>query len=374
MKQNLLLKMKWLLAVLLSTIAINSMAAETKKVLMVVSGYGQKQGEEKPGYEFDEFAKAYLVFKHNGVDVDVASPLGGTVEADNYDPNKPYNAQVLADSVAMQKLENTLSVGALEASDYNGIFVVGGKGAMFDLPKDEKLQAMIANIYEEQGVVAAVCHGPAALVDVKLNNGEYLIAGKTVNGFTNKEEQLFGKKWVKTFDFMLEDKLIARGGAFQSSDIMLSHVAKDGRLITGQNPSSTIAVATALVNDLGITPKPLAPFQDDATLALVAKILAGDADAIDAVRQSPNDYQMPLIGMYGYYYTQGAEDKDAFKNALLLMTLARDIINNPRLDLQIAKVHKALGDNTAAVAMLNDILATKPDFQPASDMLKTLSN
>ena len=71
---------------------------------------------------------------------------------------------------------------------------------------------------------------------------------------------------------MLEDKLIARGGAFQSSDIMLSHVAKDGRLITGQNPSSTIAVATALVNDLGITPKPLAPFQDDATLALVAKI------------------------------------------------------------------------------------------------------
>ena len=98
--------------------------------------------------------------------MDVASPLGGTVEADNYDPNKPYNAQVLADSVAMQKLENTLSVGALEASDYNGIFVVGGKGAMFDLPKDEKLQAMIANIYEEQGVVAAVCHGPAALVDV----------------------------------------------------------------------------------------------------------------------------------------------------------------------------------------------------------------
>ena len=188
MKQNLLLKMKWLLAVLLSTIAINSMAAETKKVIMVVSGYGQKQGEEKPGYEVDEFAKAYLVFKHNGVDVYVASPLGGTVEADNYDPNKPYNAQVLADSVAMQKLENTLSVGALEASDYNGIFVVGGKGAMFDLPKDEKLQAMIANIYEEQGVVAAVCHGPAALVDVKLSNGENLIAGKTVNGFTNKEE------------------------------------------------------------------------------------------------------------------------------------------------------------------------------------------
>ena len=109
-------------------------------VLMVVSGHGQLQGEEQPGYEFSEFAKAYLVFKAHNISVDVASPNGGPVGADQYDPNKAFNAQVLADSDIMAKLDNTLIMSSVDANEYDALFVVGGKGAMFDLPKDKALQ------------------------------------------------------------------------------------------------------------------------------------------------------------------------------------------------------------------------------------------
>lgn len=211
-----------LLALVLSSLAL---AAEQKSVLMVVSGYGQGQGEQAPGYEFDEFAKAWLVFKEHGVAVDIASPKGGKVEADKFDAKSAYNAKVLADAEAVNKLENTLSTAELESQNYDAVFVVGGKGAMFDLPKDESLQSVIAEIYQQQGVVAAVCHGPAALVDVRLDNGNYLIDGRAVNAFTNKEENLFSSKWLPDFPFMLEDRLVERGAKFQASDIMLSHVA-----------------------------------------------------------------------------------------------------------------------------------------------------
>ncbi len=97
------------------------------RILMVVSGYGQAQGKEKPGFEFDEFAKAFLMFKTNGIAVDVASPKGGAVEADEYDPNKAFNTEVLADKSIMSKLNNTLVLRDLSAEHYAGVFVVGGK-------------------------------------------------------------------------------------------------------------------------------------------------------------------------------------------------------------------------------------------------------
>lgn len=344
-----------------------------KKVLMVVSGYGQQQGQETPGYEFDEFAKAYLVFKANGVNVDVASPQGGAVEADKYNPGKPYNELVLKDEAIMAQLDNTLSTANLEASNYDGVFVVGGKGAMFDLPKDTSLQKLIADIYHQQGTVAAVCHGPAALVDVKLSDGSYLVANKAVNGFTNQEEYLFGKKWLPKFEFMLEDKLIERGGKFQSSDIMLNHVAVDNRLITGQNPSSTIAVAQELIKSLGITPVEMAQFRDDKTLNLVAELLAGNHDAAKRLSSDAEQYHIDLVGMYGYYYLNTAETDKQLQDALTLMTLGQKAINNPALDMQIAKTQHKLGDVDATKKTLNQILATKPDFEPAQDMLKTLS-
>ena len=364
-KQSLLV-----IAMLIMTTSLVKSETNTKQVLMVVSGNGQ--GEEKPGYEFDEFSKAYSVFKNNGVAVDIASPKGGQVEADKYDPSKTYNVKVLADEAIMAKLNNTLATSSIDAKTYDGVFIVGGKGAMFDLPKDTALQNIIAEIYQQQGSVAAVCHGPAALVNVKLNDGSYLVANKAVNAFTNQEEKLFGKKWINDFEFLLEDKLIERGAHFQSSEIMLNHVAIDGRLITGQNPTSTVGVATALVKSLGLTPVKMEMELEDKTLAVVAKFLAGDRFALETVKDNQAQYHMPLVGMYGFYYLKAAATTLGFERALALMLVAQEAINNPMLDMEIAKTQVKLGLTNDAKTTLNQLIAAKPDYKPAQNMLKTL--
>ena len=344
-----------------------------KTILMVLTSNGEAQGKTAPGYEFDEFSKSYLVFKQHGVAVDIASPKGGAVVADKYDPKKPFNVEVLGDSNIMKKLNNTLPTAKVNASKYDGVFVVGGKGAMFDLPYDLALQQLIADIYQDKGTVAAVCHGPAALVDVKLSDGSYLIANKAVNGFTNKEEKLFGKKWINHFDFMLEDKLIERGGQFQSSDIMLNHVAVDDRLITGQNPSSTTATALALVKSLGVTPQPVKRFADDKTLALVARVLENDDSAKQELANNGEQYKMDLVGVYGFYYLKSANNDAQYRHALTLMQLGQKAINDPKLDMQIAQTQHKIGDREAAVTTLKNLLLSQPDFTPAKEMLQSLS-
>ncbi|WP_448547498.1 DJ-1/PfpI family protein [Thalassotalea fusca] len=346
--------------------------ALSKKVLMVVSSNGEAQGEVAPGYEFEEFAKAYLIFQNNGIAVDVASPKGGKVESDEFNADKPHNAKVLADKAIMYKLANTLKTTDVDANTYNGIFIVGGKGAMFDLPKDKALQQVVADIYQQHGSVAAVCHGPAALVDVKLNDGSYLVDGKAVNSFTNVEEKLFGKKWVKHFDFMLEDKLIERGAKFQASPIMLNHVAVDGRLITGQNPTSTVGVANALVKNLGINPVVQSLDSEDTTLSVVAEFLAGDTTALTKFLNNAEQYQLPLASMYGYYFVMVAQDDEQKAQALSLMKVAQQSLKNKSLDLQIAKTQQKLGQVKDAKQTLNQILERHPDFKAAQDMLKTL--
>ncbi|GLR71570.1 type 1 glutamine amidotransferase domain-containing protein [Agaribacter marinus] len=356
----------------LGLLSFELIASDNKKVLMVVSAHGQQQGKEAPGYEFDEFAKAYLVFKAHDVDVDIASPKGGAVDADKYDPNKPYNAQVLNDTAIMAKLNNTQPTATLNAVHYDGIFIVGGKGAMFDLPNDLPLQRLIADIYQQNGTVAAVCHGPAALVNVKLADGNFLVTNKIVNGFTNQEEQLFGQKWLPKFEFMLEDKLTERGGKFQSSDIMLSHVAVDERLITGQNPSSTVGVAKALIESLGIKTVDIAQFSDDRTLSIVADILKGNIQAEKALLSTPEQFNIQLVGMYGFYYFKATETDTEIANALKLMKLGQKSINSTKLDMQIAKAQYKLGDMAATKETLHQILVDKPDFESARDMLNSL--
>jgi putative intracellular protease/amidase len=349
-----------------------SVQAETssKKVLMVVSGNGK--GEEQPGYEFDEFSKAYSVFKDNGIVVDIASPKGGQVEADKYDPSKTHNAKVLVDEAIMAKLNNTLATNSIDANAYDAVFVVGGKGAMFDLPNDTALQNIIAQIYQQQGSIAAVCHGPAALVNVKLVDGSYLVANKAINSFTNQEEKLFGQKWINDFDFMLEDKLAERGANFESSEIMLSHVAIDGRLITGQNPTSTVDVATALVKSLGLTPVKVEVELEDKTMAVVAKFIAGDKLALETLANNQEQYHISLVGMYGFYFLKVADTSHEFEQSLALMLLAQKAINSPNLDMKIAKTQSRLGQTANAKATLNQLITAKPDFKPAQALLKTL--
>ena len=130
-------RMMMLLASLALPLAVNAQS----DIVMVVSGYGAGNGETRPGYEFDELAQAYLIFRDNGLTVDIASPQGGKVEADERDPEKPYNKRLLADAEAVKKLDNTLALDQLTGASYRAVFVVGGKGGTGFIPTFEQTAA-----------------------------------------------------------------------------------------------------------------------------------------------------------------------------------------------------------------------------------------
>lgn len=353
-----------------------TVASAADRVLIVVSGEGRDQGKTRPGYEFDELSQAWLIFRDNGLEVDVASPNGGAVEADKYNAKEPFNAQLLADAAAMKQLANTRAIRDLDADDYAAVYVVGGKGAMFDLPKEAALQTLIASIHDNGGVVAAVCHGPAALADVKLADGRWLVADRAVTGFSNEEEAIFGKKWAKEFPWLLEDRLRNRGAKWQEVALMMPGVAIDGRLITGQNPYSTTAVAEAIVRATGRELEPRESWRDERTLQLVQDYLTGPKSAsVDALKARPDYYHTELIGLLGYYQLQSAaEDKAAIRNAIDVMELALPYMAAPELRLGLADGHSRLGDTTRARDMLKALLAEKPDLAEAKAMLAKLGN
>ncbi len=244
-----------------------------KKVLMVVSSYGNDMGTVRPGYEFDEFSQAYLIFKNNKLSIDVASPKGGKVEPDQYNKDKPYNKLLLEDKYALSLLDNTKTTASINPEDYQAIYIVGGKGAMFDLPFDPSLQDIILNLYKRDNtVISSVCHGPAAFVNVK-DNEDYIINGVELTSFCNIEEELFGKKWVKEFPFSLETKLESRGAIFKQTDFMLSKVVVSGKFVTGQNPFSTTGSAEAVVKSLGMIPEDRELYPDERSAYLLQDLL-----------------------------------------------------------------------------------------------------
>ncbi|MDQ3618280.1 MAG: DJ-1/PfpI family protein [Pseudomonadota bacterium] len=350
-------------------------AQDPLRVLMVVSGEGRDDGKTRPGYEFDEFAQAWLIFRDNGLAVDIASPAGGAVVPDRYNPALPFNERVLADADAIARLADTRSTAKLAAGDYAAVFVVGGKGAMFDLPRDAALQALLADIHERGGIVSAVCHGPAALVDVRLSDGRALLAGKAVTGFSNEEETVFGKRWVKEYPFLLEDALRARGAQFEAAPLMQPRVVIDGRVMTGQNPYSTPRLAEAVVVALGRTPVAREPWRDEHSMALVERLLAGEADAArDALAQDTARYHVELIGMLGYYQLQAAQDTARVRAALAIMELAAPHMAEPQLQLGIAQAHHRLGDTDHARSILTRLLEAKPDMAEASQLMAELDD
>ena len=346
--------------------------APAERILVVVSGYGKDGGKTQPGYDFGEFATAYSIFQSNGMHVDIASPLGGPVEPDEYNPEDELQRSVHDDPAVASKLARTRSIRDVNSRRYAAIFVVGGKGAMFDLPKATALQSVIAQVYEAGGVVAAVCHGPAALVDVRLSNGQYLVEGKAVNGFTNAEESLFGKRWASKFEFKLEDALKARGGRFESAPIMLEHVAVHDRLVTGQNPTSAASVADAVLRLLGKTPKPRRVDQKEATLKLIARILRDEPGAANMFRKNPQAFHGPLIATYGYYYGKLATDDRSLRHALVLLEMVPQMRNKKRLRLAVAVVYEKLKDKASARRVLEQLVQSAPDFAPAKEMLSRL--
>lgn len=361
--------------VIAAATTLPTQAAEPKKVLIVVSGEGRDQGETRPGFEMDEFSQAYLIFRDNGLSIDVASPAGGAVEADKYNPKEQFNASLLADAEAMRKLADTRATRNVRAEDYAAVYVVGGKGAMFDLPADPALNLLLAKVYEHGGIIAAVCHGPAALVDVRLSDGTLLVSGRTLTGFTNEEESLFGKRWAKEFRFQLEDAMRERGAHWQEALLMMPKLVVDGRLITGQNPYSTSAVADAIVKATGRAPVARQPWRDEATMALIQRLLAGQIDeARTELAANPTGFHVELIGMLGYYQLQAAQNDAAVRHALAIMELAEPHMPEPQLKLGVADAHWRLGNASHARAMIGKLLATRPDMDEAKQLLARMSH
>lgn len=207
------------------------------------------------GYELTELARAYYVFIANGFDVDIASPHGGKppVVIDGDDMGA-FDYAFLNDAQAQKKTTDTIPVSEVDADAYRAIYFVGGKGAMFDFPDNKAIQSLVRDMYEAGKTIGAVCHGPAALVNVTLADGRALVAGKSVSGFTNEEELLLIPDAGEIFPFLLQNKLTARGANFNAGPMYLETISEDGNLITGQNPWSVWTLAESMVRQLGYAP------------------------------------------------------------------------------------------------------------------------
>lgn len=219
------------------------------KVLFVITSHGVKGSTGKPtGYYLSEVAHPWKVLTDAGYTIDFVSPKGGNPPVDGFDLKDPVNKEFWEDAFYHSKIEHSMKPGEVNPAEYVAIHFAGGHGAMWDLPDNEAIAEIAAKIYEQNGVVSAVCHGPAGLVNIKLSNGEYLIAGKKVNGFTNEEEEAAGLTDV--VPFLLETKMIERGGIFEESGKWQAHVVSDQRLVTGQNPASAEGVGKAVLEIL----------------------------------------------------------------------------------------------------------------------------
>lgn len=220
-----------------------------KKILFVVTSHNKKGNTgEKTGFYLSEAAHPWEVLTNAGYEIDFVSPKGGKAPVDGLNLGDAVNKKFWNDAVYRQKIENTLTPSAINPSQYVAIHYVGGHGAMWDFADNKELSAIAAAIYENGGIISAVCHGPAGLVNIKLSNGKYLVDGKKINAFTNEEE--VAVKLDNVVPFLLESKLITRGAMFEKSGLWQSHVVTDQRVVTGQNPQSAKAVGEAVLSAL----------------------------------------------------------------------------------------------------------------------------
>ncbi|MGH1335658.1 MAG: nuclear transport factor 2 family protein [Aureispira sp.] len=219
---------------------------DQKKILFVVTSH-EKMGtsDRKTGLHLGEVSHVYKPLQEAGYEIDFVSPKGGQTYMYGVDINDPMTSWFVQNSTAYYKLTHQLTPKEVAAKDYAAIYYVGGHGTMWDLPNNTALNELTKTIYEQDGIVAAVCHGPSGLVNVQLSNGEYLVKGKKMTSFTDEEEQ--AARQTKQVPFLLESALRERGAVFSEAENWQKNVVVDGRLITGQNPASAHAMALKML-------------------------------------------------------------------------------------------------------------------------------
>lgn len=221
-------------------------------ILMVLTSH-DKLGDtgKKTGFWLEEFAAPYYAFLDAGVNITLASPAGGQPpldpSSDTPDAQTKDTKRFKEDNEAQERLANTKKLAEVKAEDFDSVFYPGGHGPLWDLAVDKNSIELIETFVKQDKPVAFVCHSPAALKNVKID-GEYLVKGKKVTGFSNTEEE--GVQLTDVVPFLLEDILKANGGHYEKGADWESYVVEDGLLITGQNPASSEEAAKRLLAKL----------------------------------------------------------------------------------------------------------------------------
>ena len=220
------------------------------KVLIVLTSHGDLGNTgEKTGFWIEEFASPYYVLADAGAELTLASPKGGQPPVDpkseSADSQTPATKRFYGDYDLIDKVAHTLKLSEVNEADYDAVFYPGGHGPLWDLATDSISITLIENFYKHNKPVAFVCHAPAALLKVKAPDGEPLVKGKEVTGFSDTEEEAV--KLTKVVPFLLEDELKKLDAHYSKGGDWSSYTKKDGLLITGQNPASSEAVAKLLL-------------------------------------------------------------------------------------------------------------------------------
>lgn len=224
------------------------------KILMAITSHGLLGNTgDSTGYFLSEVSHAYYTFKEAGFEITFTSPEGGKSPVDGKDMEDALNRRFVNDKEAQQAIQNAIPSEKIDPGKYLAIYFAGGHGTMWDFPENKALQKSSKKIYEDGGIVSAVCHGPSGLVNIRLSDNNYLVNDKTVAGFTNEEENAAGLDTV--VPFLLESKLKARGAKFRKSAAFQKKVVADQRLVTGQNPASAKGTAEQIVELLTFEPK-----------------------------------------------------------------------------------------------------------------------
>ena len=221
----------------------------SKKVLFVLTSHDELWNTgQKTGFWTEELAAPYYALSDKNVEITLASPKGGQppIDPKSEDPSSQTDATLRMDNdeVLKEKLKNTHKLSEVKSEDFDAVFYPGGHGPLWDLAEDKDSQDLIVDFYRNDKPVAFVCHAPGVLKDVKID-GEYLVKGKNVTGFTNTEEEAV--QLTNVIPFLVEDILKKNGGSYSKIEDWAPYAVVDGRLITGQNPASSEKVAEELL-------------------------------------------------------------------------------------------------------------------------------
>jgi putative intracellular protease/amidase len=222
------------------------------KILMVLTSHDQLGNTgQKTGFWLEEFAAPYFVFRDAGVELTLASPKGGQPpldpKSDKPENQTPAMTRFKNDATAKKALANTVKLVDMRSEDFDTVFYPGGHGPMWDLAESPVSIALLESFYNSGKTIALVCHSPGVLRHV-MYQGEPLVKGKRVTGFTNGEEEAM--QLTKVVPFLVEDELLRLGAIFEKMRNWEPFSIADGRLITGQNPASSTSAAQALMKTL----------------------------------------------------------------------------------------------------------------------------